>query len=308
MSNLSISYHVPFHANENTAKNGLININGEAIDDSVNQNHWQVPAEDLDFLVESLKGAQLRIDHIESVLSIVGKVTGAERIGNKVNFEAEVTGDALIEKIIRGYLNAVSCQVDSENVQCSKCFMQSRKDGLLIHLCPDAWEIVHSPKVRELSIVASPAYANSKFKPLGFASAMDASQHTDISKWKLYKRIQVIGLMAATEKLQQLEEKDFLAAKRSLAAKISGLQIDAMTAELQRLEQRKAAEKPTVNPFAWLGEISKKSKGKEPLFARYDPVALENFAVAERLDEINGFSSFLNPLTMQRLKNGLQAD
>ena len=36
----------------------------------------------------------------------------------------------------------------------------------LIHLCPGAWEIVHKPMVRELSIVASPAYKTTEFKPL----------------------------------------------------------------------------------------------------------------------------------------------
>jgi hypothetical protein len=47
---------------------------------------------------------------------------------------------------------------------------------MLIHLCPGAWEIVHKPKVRELSIVASPAYQTTEFKPVGFAAAMNESQ------------------------------------------------------------------------------------------------------------------------------------
>jgi hypothetical protein len=35
---------------------------------------------------------------------------------------------------------------------------------------------VHKPKVRDLSIVASPAYKNTEFKPVGFAAAMNEDQ------------------------------------------------------------------------------------------------------------------------------------
>jgi hypothetical protein len=95
----------------------------------------------------------------------------------EVYFRAEVGEEKLIEKILRGYVTHVSVQVDSDDVECSKCKRPTRKEGMLIHLCPGAWEIVHKPKVRELSIVASPAYKNTEFKPVGFAAAMDSSQN-----------------------------------------------------------------------------------------------------------------------------------
>jgi hypothetical protein len=77
-----LKYYVPFKAAEgiNTdlaLKEGILPIEGTAIDTSVNANKWQVPPEDLDFFTASLKGAQLRIDHADSVLSIVGKVPEA---------------------------------------------------------------------------------------------------------------------------------------------------------------------------------------------------------------------------------------
>jgi antitoxin component HigA of HigAB toxin-antitoxin module len=53
---------------------------------------------------------------------------------------------------------------------------------MLVHLCPGAWEIVHKPKVRELSIVASPAYKTTEFHPVGFAAAMNDSQYDAILK------------------------------------------------------------------------------------------------------------------------------
>jgi chromosome segregation ATPase len=53
---------------------------------------------------------------------------------------------------------------------------------MLIHLCPGAWEIVHKPTVRELSIVASPAYKTTEFQPVGFYAAMNEDQWKAIVK------------------------------------------------------------------------------------------------------------------------------
>jgi hypothetical protein len=184
---MQLRYFVPFKAQEGVSaeyalKEKLINIEGVAIDTSVNANKWQVPEEDLDFFVQSLMGAQLRVDHAESALMVVGKVPEAKRMGNSVWFRAEVGEEKLIEKILRNYVNTVSAQVDSDDVECSKCKKPTRKEGMLVHLCPGAWEIVHKPKVRELSIVASPAYKTTEFHPVGFAAAMNDSQYDAILK------------------------------------------------------------------------------------------------------------------------------
>jgi len=188
VSDVELKYYVRFKA---TGPNGqqaldaqfalrerLLNIEGTAIDTTVNANKWQVPSEDLAFLVQTLQGAQLRIDHTESALAVVGRVPEAKMQpdGNSVWFRAEIGDLPIIERVLRGYLDHVSIQIDSDDVQCSKCLQQTRKEGLLVHLCPDAYEIVHKPKVRELSIVASPAYKNTAFKPVGFAAAMNESQ------------------------------------------------------------------------------------------------------------------------------------
>jgi hypothetical protein len=186
---MQLKYYVPFKAQEGVdaqfvLKEKLINIEGLAVDTSVNKNKWQVPEEDLDFFTETLRGAQLRADHAESVFMIVGKVPEAKRQGQEVFFRAEVGGEEkLIDKILRGYVKYVSVQVDSDDVECSKCHQPSRKEGLLIHLCPDAWEIVHKPSVRELSIVASPAYGKTEFKPVGFAAAMNQNQSEQLANF-----------------------------------------------------------------------------------------------------------------------------
>ena len=58
---MQLRYFVPFKAQEGVdaqlaLKEKLINIEGVAIDTSVNANKWQVPEEDLDFLSQSLVG------------------------------------------------------------------------------------------------------------------------------------------------------------------------------------------------------------------------------------------------------------
>jgi hypothetical protein len=179
---LELKYFVPFKAQDGfdaqfALRERLLNIEGMAIDSSVNANKWQVPPEDLDFLVQSLISAQLRIDHAESAMSVIGRVPDAKKVGEGVVwFRAEIGDLPIIERVIRGYLDHVSIQLDSDDVQCSKCLKQTRKEGMLVHLCPGAWEIVHKPKVRELSIVASPAYKDTIFKPVGFAAAMNETQ------------------------------------------------------------------------------------------------------------------------------------
>jgi hypothetical protein len=178
---VQLHYFVPFKAQEGVSealalKEKLINIEGIAVDTSVNANKWQVSEKDLDVFTQSLLGVQLRMDHAESVLMVVGKVSAAKRNGTQVFFTAEVGDEKLIEKILRKYVDHVSVQVDSDDVECSMCKKQTRSEGMLIHLCPGAWEIVHKPKVRELSVVASPAYQNTAFKPVGFGAAMDQNQ------------------------------------------------------------------------------------------------------------------------------------
>jgi hypothetical protein len=184
---MQLRYFVPFKAQEGVdaqyaLKEKLLNIEGVAIDTSVNSNKWMVPSEDLDFVAQSLFGAQLRVDHAESALMVVGRVSEAKRDGDRVLFRAEVGEERLIEKILRNYVTHVSIQVDSDDVECSMCKRPTRKESMLVHLCPGAWEIVHKPKVRELSIVASPAYKDTAFQPVGFFAAMNKEQWDAILK------------------------------------------------------------------------------------------------------------------------------
>jgi uncharacterized coiled-coil protein SlyX len=198
-------------------KERLLPIEGTAIDTSVNANKWQVPPEDLDFFVTTLQGTQLRIDHAESAMAVIGKVPEGKKVGDAVKFRAEIGDLPIIEKVLRGYLTHVSVQVDSDDVECSRCKEQTRKEGLLVHLCPGAWEIVHKPRVRELSIVASPAYKNTEFKPLGFASAMNEGQEkarVQFQRKEFLKKLLAVRLVWAS--LQSSENDKDVGSKGNL--------------------------------------------------------------------------------------------
>jgi len=83
----------------------------------------------------------------------------------------------LLTQIEKKYLRMVSPRVVSENIVCSLCQGKTRDDNMMmVHLCAGAWEIVHQPRVLELSIVAEGAYPNNLFHLKGFAAAMDESQ------------------------------------------------------------------------------------------------------------------------------------
>jgi hypothetical protein len=246
---VSLSYMIPFVADKVNAqfalKEKLLNIEGTAIDTSVNTNKWAVPEEDLDFFVETLRTAQLRVDHAESAMAVVGKVTDGRRVGNQVFFRAEVGDLPIIERVLRGYINSVSAQVDSDDVECSKCRRQTRKEGILVHLCPGAYEIVHKPRVRELSIVASPAYQTTVFKPVGFAAAMDNSQ---LTVQALMSKIQSLTTQLQRERVRS----DMMDRVARLKADVQLLymsdQVDRLGRKVEKLSKAKRARKRVIKP------------------------------------------------------------
>ncbi|MGA3191990.1 MAG: hypothetical protein ABSD73_05685, partial [Candidatus Bathyarchaeia archaeon] len=102
---MQLKYFVPFKAQEGVSaefalREKLVNIEGIAIDTSVNSNKWQVPEEDIDFFVATLINSQLRIDHAESALAVIGRVPEGKRIGNTAWFRAEIGDLPIIEKVL----------------------------------------------------------------------------------------------------------------------------------------------------------------------------------------------------------------
>jgi hypothetical protein len=186
--NIHLDYNVPVTFKRSIDGKVLL-IKGTAIDDTVNENGWQVPAEELPYFVAVSQNAQIRVDHGDRVEDIKGVInilhspqTSADgRI--VVPFEGEVSGDEeLLAKIEREYVNSVSPRILGE-AYCSLCGSRSRDDLMnLVHICRGAWEIMRRPRLVELSIVSIGAYEHAKFKPVGFAAAMKADQQQAIRK------------------------------------------------------------------------------------------------------------------------------
>ena len=105
---LELLYDVDVKASlDDLRKTGI--IEGQAIDSSVNKNRWQVPSEDLDFFVETVNKAGLRINHGLTTESVKGAVTKAWRVGDQVFFQAEVSGDpVLLTQIEKKYLRMLA--------------------------------------------------------------------------------------------------------------------------------------------------------------------------------------------------------
>ena len=201
--NIQLDYTVPVTLKRSVDGKVLL-IQGTAIDDTVNENSWQVPAEELPYFVASGQNAQIRVDHGDRVEDIKGVInilhlpqTSADgRI--VVPFEGEVSGDEeLLAKIEREYVNSVSPRILGE-AYCSLCGSRSRDDQMnLVHICRGAWEIMRRPRLVELSIVSIGAYEHAKFKPVGFAAAMKVDQQQAIRKALSAKEKVPCGLCAS---------------------------------------------------------------------------------------------------------------
>jgi len=133
------------------------------------------------------QNAQIRVDHGDRVEDIKGviNVLRNPRLASDgrtiVLFNGEVSGDEeLLAKIEREYVNSVSPRVIGEAF-CSACGNHSRDLQMkLVHICRGAWEIMRRPQLVELSIVSRGAYKHAKFRPVGFAAALNANQQGEI--------------------------------------------------------------------------------------------------------------------------------
>ena len=146
-------------------------IQGIAIDDTVNENSWQVPAEELPYFVAVSQTAQIRVDHgdrvedIKGVINILKEPKVAADGRFEVPFEGEVSGDEeLLTKLRKSMLTAL-VPVSLARRFCSACGNLSRDSQMnLVHICRGAWEVMRNPRLIELSIVSRGAYEHAKFR------------------------------------------------------------------------------------------------------------------------------------------------
>jgi hypothetical protein len=185
--NIQLDYTVPVTFRRSVDGKILL-IQGVAIDDTVNENSWQVPSEELAYFVAVSQNAQIRVDHgdrvddIKGIINILKEPQTSADGRLEVPFEGEVCGDEeLLTKIEKEYVNSVSPRVVGEAF-CSACGNHSRDEHMnLVHICRGAWEVMRNPRLVELSIVSRGAYEHAKFKPVGFAAAMNKNQQNEIT-------------------------------------------------------------------------------------------------------------------------------
>lgn len=144
-----------------------LRVAGICLDDTMNINNWQVPKSEFPSLVSQMNSGKIRImtDHADSVDSVIGKITKAWVQNNQIHYQGEVLDKQISTKIERGYLTGVSIRGTARKVYCAECLRETTKEkGCKLH--PDSGIIVSGLTLREISLVVSPAYANTSIYPL----------------------------------------------------------------------------------------------------------------------------------------------
>lgn len=170
---------------EASSDNGKINLKGVLIDSTVNENKWQILAEDLPDIAAQSVGTQLRLDHSDNVRDVKGQILStfldephSEAKAewdppNKyphIHFDAELITDDndVLIPILNGYVDHVSIGADAENVYCAQCGKPSKP---IKHCKCNSHDILKGIAVKEYSIITNPAYKNAVFVP--FKAAID---------------------------------------------------------------------------------------------------------------------------------------
>jgi len=173
-------------------------IRGTFIDTSTNKNKWAVDPSELESISQQIAGSQLRIDHGGSVRDIVGGFTKGILVkeSNRIDFEAEVDDPDVIRKVLKKRVNFVSPGLTADAF-CSECGKPTRPFRECS--CKDSYEIIKNCQVKEGSIISSPAFKSTKFKPIGFMGSVDNALSQDNKV--------ISGELSATEEENKLEEK-----------------------------------------------------------------------------------------------------
>ncbi len=292
--NIHLDYNVPVTFKRSPDGKVLL-IQGTAIDDTVNANSWQVPAEELPYFVTNSQNAQIRVDHgdrveyIKGVINILHLPQASVDGRIVVPFEGEVSGDEeLLAKIEREYVNSVSPRILGE-AYCSLCGSRSRDDQMnLVHICRGAWEIMRHPRLVELSIVSIGAYEHAKFKPVGFAAAMKVDQQEVIRKALLAQEKVPCGLCASALTLSCLscnsQEHSHKGANQKNEKKNSEERKLSTNQPLDAEAIKAMMEKHVNNLSEACNKASAEAVTKAVEAAR-EAVKLETAAIAAKVDE-----------------------
>lgn len=165
-------------------------LKGVLIDQTKNLNNWIVESEDFESLAKQFIGVQIRSDHSEKIENVLGKVISTEVDTPHseakeawdpatefihLHFTAEIASknSEVILPIQLGYISHISPAIDSRLILCSTCKKPMVDKNIKSCGCKDGGVLLKDMTAREISLVCSPAYAGTVFKPYNFAAACD---------------------------------------------------------------------------------------------------------------------------------------
>lgn len=206
-------------------------IEGTAITDEANKNGWALDPLELDNVAAQLASGkiQLRVNHDSNVEGVVGRVLEAKRVGNRVDFVARVTtaNPNVLLPIVMGDVDHSSIQADADKIVCSECRKDVGAMGFLCR-CKDNHQVISQVKVKELSVVADPAYESTTIAPVGFAASVEA-------------RIKEASQMTDDQKKEN-EPSPLEKENAELKAEIAKMKAERKAEEEKKSEERKAEE------------------------------------------------------------------
>lgn len=263
-------------------------IEGTLLDISVNKNGWAVPEDELENIARQVNdGVQLRIDHSASVRDIIGATTFGEvdKINKKVNFKAEVDDPDIIRKIIKRRIKTVSIGAQAEAF-CSECNKRIRP--VKTCKCENSHPLIRNSKIKEVSLISSPAYQKSEFVPVSFVASVEDALNSSLQSNKT--------------KVETLEKEKIMEEKRMTDEKITATEtktetivhtdpkvVEALASvsdtlkgiNTMLLEQRKAEETKKTEVESAKAEAEKKEaavKAEKELFEKIRAMIKEELA------------------------------
>jgi len=165
-------------------------IKGILIDNTLNKNLWCVEEEDFQIVAKSFIGCQIRADHVERVSSVIGKIISTEvdtphentkdiwdesNPNPHIHFVGEIstTDQNLLIPIREKYVNSISPAIDAMEILCSTCRKKMVDKNIKTCGCKEPGILLKNMTAREMSLVCSPAYDNTRMIVYGFAAACD---------------------------------------------------------------------------------------------------------------------------------------
>ena len=149
--------------------NGKYPFSVMAIDGTRNRNDWGITAERLKSFGDKLAGRQLRMDHGDKALDVIGQVGSTIHTPDtdQVYSTAWTHEYEIAKRLHLGTLDSVSVQARATAVECGNCGTQIDRCK-----CNDKWKSLIDPEPVELSVVSEGAYPGARVIS-GFRAAID---------------------------------------------------------------------------------------------------------------------------------------